>query len=823
MMSQRSPGPTFRQQAGVLKRPRASALSWALWCAGIGVPVAMLTAATPGYAQSVTGARAYAIPAAALGTVLSEFASQAGITLSFDADQTRGKQSAGLRGSYSVEQGLSALLVGSGLEPVHRGGGNYVLRTAPVGQGVAQLDNILVTGAVPTETAVGPINGIVATRSAAATKSDTPLIETPQSISVVTRDQMDAQNVQSVPQALRYTPGVYAEQRGVNTDALEYIYSRGFQIDQYWNGLRLPRSGFTISSMDPYLFERIELLHGPASVLYGQSSPGGLLNLVSKRPTEDPYHEVMVQTGSYGRAQTGFDVSGPVDADKKVLYRVTATALDTGTQTDHVRQQRIAIAPTLTIRPDADTSLTLFANYQRDPKGGTYNYVPAAGTVLPGKYSISRSFFAGDTNADKYQKTLASLGYEFERRLNDSWTFKQNARYLQNKVHIRGLDSTYGLTSDGEGIERESYRHDATFNSFTVDNQVQGKFATGALTHQLTVGLDYQQSRNEHLFVGEDVLSTPAISLSNPKYGIAIPEPDYVYGSSSRDHIKQLGVYVQDQIRWGKWALLAGGRRDWLDSKTTSLATFADTYQKDHAFTWRTGLVYLFDSGFAPYASYSTSFEPVSGLDGSGVAFKPTRGKQAEVGLKYQPAGQNSFMTVSVFDLKQENVLTTDPLNTRNRVQTGEIRSQGVELEAHVDVTRNLQAVASYTLTDLSNTKSNTVQDKSPIGIPRQMASFWLNYSLPGVLAGMQTSAGVRYVGSTYGDAANTFKVPAVTLVDLSLRYDLGRVAQQFRGMTVGVTASNLFDKSYIAACLNVNACAFGVGRLVLANLKYQW
>lgn len=773
------------------------------------------------YAQPAPTGATYTIAAAPLGTVLSQFASQAGITLSFDADQTRGKQSAGLSGVCGIDVCLARLLNGSGLAPVNRGNSNYVLRTLPVG-GVVTLDPVTVSEKV--ESAWGPAAGYVATRSATGTKSDTALIETPQSISVVTRAQMDAQNVQSVPQALRYTPGIYAEQRGVNTDALEYIYSRGFQADEYWNGLRLPRSGFTINSMDQYLFERVEVLRGPASVLYGQASPGGLVNLVSKRPTDEPLHEVMVQTGSYGRAQAGFDFSGPVNDDKTVLYRVTADGFDTGAQVDHVRQQRVAIAPTITLRPNADNRLTIFMNYQNDPRSGVYSYVPAQGTVLPGRYSISRKLFTGDTDFNTYRKEQSSAGYEFEHRFNDAVTFKQNLRYMQNNVHINGLD-TYGLNATQDAILREVYTHDAQFNAFTLDNQLLGKFNTGAVAHQVTTGLDYQQTRNQHKFVGQGDALGPELSLANPQYGVPVSSPDFLYGSSSLDRINQLGVYAQDQMRLDKWAFLLGARHDWVDSSVRSLKTDQKTTQDDHKLTWRTGVVYLFDNGLAPYASYSTSFQPSSGTDANGSGFKPTEGRQYEVGVKYQPTGYDSFITASLFHLTQKNVLTTDPTNTRFNIQTGEVRSQGLELEGHAALTSSLNLVASYTYTDIKNTKSNTAnKDHAPVGIPQHMGALWVDYALPGrTFAGVQVAAGARYLGTSYGTQTGAFKVPATTLVDLSLRYDLAQFTPVLKGMSTSLTVSNLFDKNYIATCLDISSCAFGAGRVVLANAKYRW
>ena len=821
--------PRRPSQQLLVRKTLASAIS--RFSAGTLTAVALLALPQVVLAQAVPQ-RLYTIPAGSMESVLSRFGREAGITLSFAPEMTAGLHSSGLQGGYSVNVGLETLLAGSGLQASLQANGSYLLRKVPVsaanGNAVGPektLPGITVNASAERETATGPAAGYVARRSATATKTDSSLLETPQSISVVTREQMDGQNVQSVPQALRYTPGVVSEQRGVNTDSLEYIYARGFQIDEYWNGLRLPNNGFNITSMDPYMFERVELLRGPASVLYGQTSPGGLLSLVSKRPTATPLHEIMVQTGSHGRKQAAFDFGGPLDEAGKFAYRLTADTFDTGTQTDFVREQRTAIAAALTWRPDSDTHLTAFFNYQKDPQAGVYNFVPAAGTVLPGKVTVPRNFFVGDPDFNSYKKEQESIGYEFEHKLNETWTFRQNLRVLRNSLHIRMLDASYGLDPDGLSIEREAYRHDGSVNTVAADNQLQATFDTGAVRHTAIVGLDYQRVHYDHKYIGQGDALAPSISIAHPVYGQPIGEPDFMYGSSTDDVSRQLGVYAQDQIRWQRWAFLLGGRQDQVSSSSLAYTSGKTSSQDNHAFTWRTGAVYLFDNGVSPYVSYATSFQPAIGTDASGNIFKPTEGKQYEAGLKYQPPGSDSSVTAAVFDLTQTNVLTNDPNKLGFKIQTGEVHSQGLEIEARTNLTANLQGIASYTYTDLKNTRSNTNNlDKVPAGIPRSMAGVWLNYDFTAApLAGLQLGGGLRYSGSSYGDSVNSFKVPGVTLLDVSLRYDLAHLSPGWQGWSATLSASNLSNKNFIASCSSSATCIFGMERSILANLKYKW
>lgn len=715
---------------------------------------------------------------------------------------------------------------------VGTGNGPAAEDTVPAAPGaastpVAQLPAVVVSTQRQQETGTGPVAGYVAHVSTAGTKTDTPLIKTPQSVSVVTRDQMDIQNVQSVAQALRYTSGINPEQRGANTDSLEYLYARGFLVDQLWNGLRTPGPaggfGYNVTSYDPYLLERVEFLHGPASVLYGQGSPGGVVNLVSKMPSAEPLHEIGVQTGSYGRVQGFFDFSGPLDKDGKLLYRLTGDGFNTGTQTDFVNQQRFAIAPSITWRPTADTNLTVYANYQADPEAGLYNSVPAVGTVLGGPVSIPRSFDPGEPDFDSDRKTQIALGYILNHRFNDVWSFKQSYRFLHNSETIKYV-GTNGYAPDGTSLLRVPYLNSGTVNANTIDNQAIAKFHTGAIAHQVLVGLDYQSLQYNHDFYGS-AASLPPLSITNPVYGQSIPYPNVMFATSGAESVKQLGVYAQDQVDIGRWSFLLGLREDWANTDFQSYKAGAKPIQQfDRAFTWRVGGVYQFDNGIAPYASYSKSFQPQVGSDFSGNPFVPTTGEQYEVGVKFQPKGYNSFVTVSAFHLDQNNVTTADLAHTGFSVQTGQVRSRGIEIEGHASLTNNLQLIATYTYTNLLNTKSNTsTLDKIPAGIPRNTASLWADYTFSrGALAGLQFGGGVRYIGGSY-DGTNTIETSSATLVDLAVRYKLGRAFPGLRGWTASLNASNLLDRHYIASCTSSTFCNWGQGRLVLAGLKYQW
>jgi iron complex outermembrane receptor protein len=679
------------------------------------------------------------------------------------------------------------------------------------------------------ETAWGPVQGYVATRSGTATKTDTPLIETPAAVSVVTQDQIKAQGAQSIAQAVRYTPGVRVEPTGADarTDA---VYVRGFLADQYLDSLRLMNFGiFAYPIIEPYNLERVEVLHGPASILYGQASPGGVVDLVSKRPTLEPLREVFVSTGNYNRIQGGVDLSGPIDKNKEFLYRFTASSFDVGTQVDHTGYQRLSIAPSFTWRPTNDTTFTVLATYQRDPKAGFYNQLLplGIGTITPfqGRF-IPTSFYSGDPRFDKTDRTYGSIGYLFEHRFHDGLTVRQNLRYMDVSTDFAVL-SPNGSQTDPTKLARGAFTTLENIRSLALDNQVEAKFATGPLQHTVLAGIDY---RNAHDSAINGTLAVvPAINAFNPVYGVSIgPVP---LTTNNQQQIDQVGGYVQDQIKLGNWVALLGTREDLATSRTESLAyaTGITTVspKSDTANSKRAALLYKFDNGVAPYVQYTESFQPTAGADFFGAPFKPTTGKQEEVGIKYQP-NPTTLLTVAAYDLTQQNVLTADPVAAHGptaRVQTGEIRSRGIEFEAKTEVNRELSVLASYAYLDNVVTQTNTAAQlgKRPAGFAAHTASAWADYTFhSGALDGFGLAAGVRYIGESPGNTTNTFYVPAVTLFDAALHYDFASLGPAYKGYFLQINATNLFDTTYVTFCQDIG-CYYGLRRSVIATLRYRW
>jgi iron complex outermembrane recepter protein len=684
------------------------------------------------------------------------------------------------------------------------------------------------------ESAFGHVDGYVATHGSSGTKSDTPLLETPAAISVITQDQIQAQAAQNISQAVRYTSGTRAETAGADA-RFDNIYIRGILADEYLDGMKLFTNGFSTSMIEPYNLERVEVLHGPASVLYGQASPGGLVDLVSKRPTEDPYHEAFLSTGSYGRIQGGVDLSGPIDQHKEWLYRFVASGLDVGSQVDFTRYERVSIAPSLTWRPDTDTTITFLGTYQNDPKAGFFNQLPSKGygTLFPlanGQF-IPTNFYPGVPSVDGMSREMGQIGYLAEHRFDNIWSVRQNLRYNDVSSSITTIFPTGVSATNPNSLARSGFFENDHLRNFDLDNQAEAKFATGPLTHTALFGIDYQTGTYDNTSGGTPAgFTVPSISVVNPNYNTPIP---LVPTGTANQGFNQVGLYTQDQIKFDRWLMLLGIRWDHADSNTLSqtLATGATTTTQlsNDAVTKRSALLYKFDNGIAPYIQYTESFQPQGGVVAfGGAAFVPTTGQQEEAGIKYQPNAK-SLYTLAVFNLLQQNVLTPDPdpAHIGFNVQTGEIRSRGIELEGKTEIDRNLSLLASYTYDDAVIARSNVAYEagRHPVAIPLNSASLWADYTFhSGRLDGFGASGGVRYLGDTAGNITGTtvLDVPAVTLFDAAVHYDFSALGPQFKGYFLQVNATNLFDKTYVSLCQD-NGCYYGLRRNVIATLRYRW
>jgi len=669
------------------------------------------------------------------------------------------------------------------------------------------------------ERAGGPVAGFVATRSGTGTKTDTPLIETPQSISVVTRDQVSNQGAGSIGEALRYSAGVSGDVNGGSDTRFGGLQIRGFDMTMpglYLDGLRLPSSQYVhFLGLEPYGAERLEVLKGPSSAMYGGSGTGGLLNYVSKLPTAKEFGEVSISGGSFNRFQGEFDFGGAANKEGTVLYRLTGVVRDSDTQVDFSKNNRVFIAPAVTFKPNDDTSITFLSNYQKDTAGWGLQFFPPSGTVSAnnGRY-IPNTRFGGEPGMNQFDTEQASVGYLFSHNINDALTFRQNLRYsyMYNQQasfygtgYASAADEAAGLMSRGGSAGT------STINSFAVDNQLQGNFTTGILSHTALFGVDYRNTSFRDNATG---YTTGKINIFNPVYTNSWTST----GPADDTGVKQsqVGIYLQDQIKLGRLSFQLGGRQDFVTTDVDAYLFNSNASTDASAFTGRAAVMYNFDNGIAPYFSYSESFLPVLNTDGLGKLLNPETGVQYEVGVKYQPVGVNALITLAAFDLTRANVVTFPP-PTYAAQQTGEIRSRGIELEGTATLAEGFNVRGGYSYIDAVVTKDPVNIGKAPTTVPLNRFSLWSDYTLQGgPLKGVQIGGGVRYVGATFGDDANTFKVSASTAIDALLAYskDNWRLA---------LNVTNLADTRYVAACYGYSSCFYAEGRKAIAKLTYRW
>ncbi|CAO3383003.1 TonB-dependent siderophore receptor [Azospirillum argentinense] len=668
-------------------------------------------------------------------------------------------------------------------------------------------------------------NDYVKADSATATKTDVPVIDTPQSVTTVTRKQLDDQNPQTVKDALTYSAGVLSTPD--STSRYDSLFLRGFggfgtstRIVDFLDGLRLPRGqAFALPSVDPFLLDHVDVLKGPSAVLYGQTSPGGLVNQASRAPSATPYNELRVEGGTHARRQGGVTSQGAIDADGRWQYSVSGIGRRSETRYDGVEEARVAVSPAVRWQPDADTRLTLQGFHQSDPEGGYFNSIQLK-SLAPDAYrsALGRKLNVGDPGFDRYERRQNGIGYSFEHRFSDTVSVRSKTRYSTIDLDFQSLQMASAVTAGGL-LPRLAVRSIEDVRGVASDNHAQFDFRTGAVGHTALAGVDVQRSVSgwEYRFG-----AAPSLDLANPLYGVAVGPLATII--DNKQTLRQTGVYVQDQLALGGFRAVLGARYDWTEQETENRLAGSTSRQSSQSPSYRAGLLHRFGNGLAPYVSYATSFEPTVGVDSGGAPFEPTKAKQWEAGVKYEPTFMPALFTVSAFTIRQENVLTPGPVIGFN-VQQGAVRSRGVEFEARGNLTKNLELIGALTVLDTEVTASTVAANlgKRPQAAPRHYGSVWANYGFDGgPLDGLTLGGGVRAVGSSFADDANTLKAGGYVLVDATARYDLGRLGAALSGAEATLNATNLFDRDYYSSCSSNFYCQYGNGAQLLAGLRYK-
>ncbi|MEH1848743.1 MAG: TonB-dependent siderophore receptor [Nostoc sp.] len=620
------------------------------------------------------------------------------------------------------------------------------------------------------------------------TKTNTPLRDIPQSIQVIPRQVLDDQKAQNFSDALRNT-GIIGALVPASTNA-DIFTIRGFQQSRVIlrNGLRDP-SRIDSGRTQLTNIERIEVLKGPGSVLYGQQSPGGTVNYITKQPLSDPYFAANMSVGNYDFYQPALDISGPLNSDKTALYRLNFSYNNSGSFIDFLSSRNLLIAPVFAFRLDKNTTFKLEGEFLDQQQDSVNNGLPASGTVLPnpnGKIPLNRNV-SEPTDSNFRYSTL--LNYSLEHKFNDNWA-------LRNAFHVRFVRNNQdiffptGFLSDGRTLNRikSSFNGPALENTYVMDTNVVGKFKTGNIEHELLIGFDLFRD----FFASENIVrQAGSLDLFNPIYGQ--PLGSITSTSNTKTRNDALGLYVQDQVKlFNNLKLILGGRLDFTENEVTNFITSQTTSQSDSVFSPRVGIIYQPIEPVSLYASYSQSFTQNVGATFDGSLFEPSRGTQYEVGVKTDLLNNKLSATLALYQLTLSNVLTQDLVHPSFNIQTGEQESRGVELNVIGEILPGWNVIASYNYTYAQITSDNRYKvGNFLVNVPENSASLWTTYIIPnGNLRGLGGGFGIFYVGARQGDLNNSFSVPSYLQLDAALYY-------RRNNLRLALNLKNLSDVRY--------------------------
>lgn len=660
--------------------------------------------------------------------------------------------------------------------------------------------------------------------SQAGTKTDTPILETPQPITVVTDDMYLAQGAVSIADTLRYVAGVQANNYGPDS-RVDGSFIRGIDPLQFRDGMRDLFSYYASIRSDPYNFSQVEVVRGPASVLFGAGSLGGLVNMVSKRPQFEAQGEISLRYGSFDRKEALADLTGPVTST--LAGRIVARVRDADTQTDYVRDDRVMFAPSLTWRPGDDTDLTLIGLYQEDDGGSTAQFLPLYGTLYANPNGrLPSDHFIGKPGWDRYDGRLLQGTAILDHRFSEAVKLNLKARYIDsdltylthypdnysnpNDPYLDPSKRLMGLYADGSLARMEV---------FSTDNNLVFNFNTGSdVEHVLLSGIDY--SRNRVRKVGGlgyeffDIYAPDYASLSN--YGGSIPtasDPNFIFASSEDTITRQLGIYFQDQIRfWDRVSVVIGARHDNVTTKTPG-----STSIKDEATSFRAGIIGEIAKGVSPFFSYTESFEPISGVASNGNPFKPKSGRQFEAGIKFAP-DPATLVTVTAYHIRERNRPVDDPSTPDpfDQIQAGSLTSKGFEFEATRSLPGNYDLIANFSYNKAQIAGTNQQLEN----VPKRNISVWgtKTFELDADLR-LRIGTGLRYSSAnlSFGPAFPAgVRTPSYTLVD-------GLLELEWQRWQFSVNATNLLGKDYYSACLARGDCFNGAQRNVYGTLSYRF
>ncbi|WP_434559349.1 TonB-dependent siderophore receptor [Pseudomonas sp. R1-6] len=649
------------------------------------------------------------------------------------------------------------------------------------------LDALTITGSTVEERADGPVQGYRATRSSTATRTDSDIRDTPQSIDVIPAQVIKDLNTTRIDRALDFAGGVSRQNNFGGLTFLNYSV-RGFTTGElYKNGFAINRGSY--SAPDTSNIERIEVLKGPAASLYGRGDPGGLVNIVTKRPQAEAFSNLNISAGTWDRYRSSLDVNSPLDSEGNLLARVNMAIEDNGSFRDHVDSQRRIISPSLTWQISPDTRLMLDTEFSRTESVFDRG-IPAVNGELG---SVKRSTFMGEPNDGQIRNDNQTIDLALEHYLNDNWKVRLANHYTQGTLN--------GASSEpqalvGTTITRFYRERDFEWNDNITQAELHGNFELAGWQHQTLAGLEYENYRNSQKYPQSATLASYGLDIYNPVYGQ--PKPALTRANDFHEHTESYALNLQDQIAFtDRLRGLIGVRLERIEQTSLNRTTAVSNSQEKDVATPRVGLLYQLAPQVGVFANASTSFKPNT-IGTQGQVYKPEKGLGYETGLKLDLFDSRIGATIALFHIDKENVVTTDALG--ESVAAGEARSQGLDLQFSGQITDALRVIGAYAYIDAEVTKGDSALPKGSdlLGIARNSGSLMGVYEFQdGALRGSDMGAAFNYVGERSGQAGSSFKLPSYSIVDLLAHYKASE------DVTLGLNLNNLFDRKYYERSYN--------------------
>lgn len=792
-------------------------------------PVAAIClAAASAFVQAQPATFDFDIPAQPVGQILDALARQTGLQPFYAEEAVKGVQSPGVKGRMSLREALDKALTGTGLTYQFTGEKAVAIKAA---EKVAELATITVTSSTTKDATLG----YQPKRSFAGTKTDTPLLETPMAVQVVTHEVIEDRQSQSSLDAVKNVSGVQAAPGTVYDQFMIRGFTTGGAGTAYRNGLALRGA---IGQVDMAFVDRIEVIKGPTSTLYGRAEPGGFVNVVTKKPQEESHVSIQQQFGSWGVTRTTADATGSLNENKTILYRVIGAYDKADSWVDFVHRENKALAAYLTFKPssrfEANLNIEQYDNKLSHPRAGSIPVIGSRPTDLPRHFSVSDPV-VWENYPYPVDRTL--IGFDWTYALNDSWKITQRFHYNRSNEKYASLDP--GSFNGSDTITtRTFYTNDTDRDTINTNLEIAGEFRTGDIRHKLLVGLDWFKYE-DHWHGGIHTLAIP-LNIYAPTYGNinANMLHGLVNASANIDMYRQedqgTGFYVQDQIGiLDKWEILLGGRL----SKETSRNTrgcwpvctgvpLTEYAPKADEFSPRAGLLYKISKDVSVYGSYSKSFGSGNGFSASGDPYPVQEGIQYELGGKASLLNDRITTSVTLFDLTLRNRLTPDPVNPLLSIAAGEVRSRGLEFDIAGQVSKHVSLVGSYTYDDAIITKDNrtgasAIKGKRWAGAPLHSANVWMKYDTdPGSIEGWTFGAGAYLNGQRQGNNTNTWQMPGYGRVDTMLAY---RTKAGGTPLTAQLNINNMFDKKYFESSNGGTYAYYGAPRTVIGTIKVDF